>query len=68
MHARGLGPQPIPVDQFSLEKLVDAIKFMMEPAVSYDIFGLESTNCFIDGAIFPLNTEIDNGNIVNAMY
>nr|CAB3503610.1 unnamed protein product [Digitaria exilis] len=33
VHARGLGPQPIPVDQFSLEKLVDAIKFMMEPAV-----------------------------------
>jgi sterol 3beta-glucosyltransferase len=33
VHARGLGPPPIPVDQFVLQKLVDAIKFMMEPAV-----------------------------------
>ncbi|RLN09827.1 sterol 3-beta-glucosyltransferase UGT80A2 isoform X2 [Panicum miliaceum] len=33
VHARGLGPSPIPVDQFGLQKLVDAIKFMMEPAV-----------------------------------
>ncbi|KAL6002092.1 hypothetical protein ACLOJK_037540 [Asimina triloba] len=33
VHARGLGPPPIPVDQFSLQKLVDAIKFMMEPQV-----------------------------------
>ncbi|KAG6524381.1 hypothetical protein ZIOFF_014290 [Zingiber officinale] len=33
VHARGLGPQPIPVDQFSLQKLVDSIKFMMDPKV-----------------------------------
>ncbi|KAK3145315.1 hypothetical protein QOZ80_4AG0327170 [Eleusine coracana subsp. coracana] len=33
VHARGLGPAPIPVDQFGLQKLVDAIKFMMEPEV-----------------------------------
>ncbi|KAG2564775.1 hypothetical protein PVAP13_7NG105367 [Panicum virgatum] len=33
VHARGLGPPPIPVDQFGLQKLVDAIKFMLEPAV-----------------------------------
>ncbi|KAL6650357.1 hypothetical protein ACP70R_009282 [Stipagrostis hirtigluma subsp. patula] len=33
VHARGLGPAPIPVDQFCLPKLVDAIKFMLEPAV-----------------------------------
>ncbi|XP_062225141.1 sterol 3-beta-glucosyltransferase UGT80A2-like isoform X2 [Phragmites australis] len=33
VHARGLGPAPIPVDQFVLQKLVDAIKFMMEPEV-----------------------------------
>ncbi|WVZ83682.1 hypothetical protein U9M48_030807 [Paspalum notatum var. saurae] len=33
VHARGLGPPPIPVDQFGLQKLVDAIKFMMEPTV-----------------------------------
>ncbi|KAL5649504.1 hypothetical protein ACJX0J_040313, partial [Zea mays] len=31
VHARGLGPPPIPVDQFGLQKLVDAITFMMKP-------------------------------------
>nr|WHU24140.1 steroidal glycosyltransferase [Anemarrhena asphodeloides] len=33
VHARGVGPTPIPVDQFSLPKLVDAIKFMLDPKV-----------------------------------
>jgi len=33
VHARGLGPPPIPVDQFGLQKLVDAIKFMVKPEV-----------------------------------
>ncbi|OEL32804.1 Sterol 3-beta-glucosyltransferase UGT80A2 [Dichanthelium oligosanthes] len=33
VHARGLGPPPISVDQFGLQKLVDAIKFMMKPEV-----------------------------------
>ncbi|KAL1565190.1 sterol 3beta-glucosyltransferase [Salvia divinorum] len=33
VHARGVGPAPIPVDEFSLEKLVGAIKFMLEPQV-----------------------------------
>nr|AHW98478.1 glucosyltransferase-2 [Oryza brachyantha] len=33
VHARGVGPAPIPVDQFSFQKLVDAINFMMEPEV-----------------------------------
>ncbi|XP_014751613.1 sterol 3-beta-glucosyltransferase UGT80A2 isoform X2 [Brachypodium distachyon] len=33
VHARGVGPPPIPVDLFSLQKLVDAIKFMLEPEV-----------------------------------
>ncbi|XP_020592181.1 sterol 3-beta-glucosyltransferase UGT80A2 isoform X2 [Phalaenopsis equestris] len=33
VHARGLGPPPIPVDQFSLPKLVDSIKYMMDPQV-----------------------------------
>ncbi|ONM18954.1 Sterol 3-beta-glucosyltransferase UGT80A2 [Zea mays] len=33
VHARGLGPPPIPVDQFGLQKLVDAIKFMTKPVV-----------------------------------
>ncbi|KAG8389107.1 hypothetical protein BUALT_Bualt02G0194900 [Buddleja alternifolia] len=33
VHARGVGPPPIPVDEFSLQKLVDAIKFMLDPQV-----------------------------------
>ncbi|KAM0865784.1 hypothetical protein ACQ4PT_043045 [Festuca glaucescens] len=33
VHARGVGPVPMPVDQFNLQKLVDAIKFMLEPEV-----------------------------------
>uniref|UniRef100_A0A453A8H1 sterol 3beta-glucosyltransferase n=3 Tax=Triticinae TaxID=1648030 RepID=A0A453A8H1_AEGTS len=33
VHARGVGPSPIPVDQFTLQKLVDAIKFMLDPEV-----------------------------------
>ena len=37
MHARGVGPSPIPVDQFTLQKLVDAIKFMLDPEVTLQI-------------------------------
>ncbi|KAL8517857.1 hypothetical protein ACS0TY_009243 [Phlomoides rotata] len=33
VHARGVGPVPIPVDEFSLEKLVAAIRFMLDPEV-----------------------------------
>ncbi|XP_052170428.1 sterol 3-beta-glucosyltransferase UGT80A2 isoform X2 [Diospyros lotus] len=33
VHARGVGPSPIPVDEFSLPKLVDAIRFMLDPEV-----------------------------------
>ncbi|KAJ4800582.1 Sterol 3-beta-glucosyltransferase [Rhynchospora pubera] len=33
IHDRGLGPAPIPVDQFSLSKLVSAINFMMDEKV-----------------------------------
>ncbi|XP_077252588.1 UDP-Glycosyltransferase superfamily protein isoform X2 [Tasmannia lanceolata] len=33
VHARGVGPPPIPIDQFSLQKLVDAINFMLDPQV-----------------------------------
>ncbi|CAI9767439.1 unnamed protein product [Fraxinus pennsylvanica] len=33
VHARGVGPSPIPVDEFSLEKLVAAIRFMLDPMV-----------------------------------
>ncbi|KAK7243293.1 hypothetical protein RIF29_38086 [Crotalaria pallida] len=33
VHARGVGPAPIPVDEFTLERLVDAIRFMLNPEV-----------------------------------
>ncbi|XP_021767459.1 sterol 3-beta-glucosyltransferase UGT80A2-like [Chenopodium quinoa] len=33
VHARGVGPPPIPIDEFSLDKLVDAIKYMLDPQV-----------------------------------
>ncbi|XP_073063610.1 sterol 3-beta-glucosyltransferase UGT80A2-like isoform X1 [Primulina eburnea] len=33
VHARKVGPPPIPVDEFSLQKLVDAINFMLDPKV-----------------------------------
>lgn len=35
VHARGVGPEPIPVEEFSLEKLVAAINFMLDPKVSF---------------------------------
>ncbi|XP_022967211.1 sterol 3-beta-glucosyltransferase UGT80A2 isoform X1 [Cucurbita maxima] len=33
VHARGVGPAPIPVEEFSLNKLVNAINFMLDPMV-----------------------------------
>lgn len=33
VHARKVGPPPIAVDEFSLQKLVDAINFMLDPKV-----------------------------------
>ncbi|XP_028789176.1 sterol 3-beta-glucosyltransferase UGT80A2-like isoform X2 [Neltuma alba] len=33
VHAKGVGPEPIPVDEFSLTKLVDAINFMLDSKV-----------------------------------
>ncbi|CAH2054722.1 unnamed protein product [Thlaspi arvense] len=33
VHARGVGPAPIPVDEFSLHKLEDAINFMVDDKV-----------------------------------
>ncbi|KAG6647393.1 hypothetical protein CIPAW_07G076100 [Carya illinoinensis] len=33
VHARGVGPAPIPVDELTRDKLVDAIRFMLDPKV-----------------------------------
>lgn len=35
VHARGVGPAPIPADQFTLPKLIDAIQFMVDPKVNF---------------------------------
>ncbi|XP_016193973.1 sterol 3-beta-glucosyltransferase UGT80A2 isoform X3 [Arachis ipaensis] len=35
VHARGVGPAPIPVDEFTLGRLVDAINYMLKPEVIY---------------------------------
>ncbi|RDX81109.1 Sterol 3-beta-glucosyltransferase UGT80A2, partial [Mucuna pruriens] len=33
VHVRGVGPPPIPADEFTRERLVDAIQFMLKPEV-----------------------------------
>ncbi|XP_031744212.1 sterol 3-beta-glucosyltransferase UGT80A2 isoform X6 [Cucumis sativus] len=33
VHDRGVGPPPIPVDEFSLQRLVNAINYMLDPKV-----------------------------------
>uniref|UniRef100_A0A2C9VF44 Uncharacterized protein n=1 Tax=Manihot esculenta TaxID=3983 RepID=A0A2C9VF44_MANES len=38
VHARGVGPAPIPAEEFSLPKLVEAIKFMLDPKVGMNSF------------------------------
>lgn len=45
MHARGVGPAPIPVDEFSLHKLEDAINFMLDDKVN-TTFGFGNQSCF----------------------
>ena len=59
MHARGVGPSPIPVDQFTLQKLVDAIKFMLDPEVTLQILCLGQMRLFL---LFHI-AKIDNKNM-----
>ncbi|XP_022149768.1 sterol 3-beta-glucosyltransferase UGT80A2-like isoform X2 [Momordica charantia] len=33
VHARGVGPPPIPIDEFSLPRLLNAINYMLDPKV-----------------------------------
>jgi hypothetical protein len=61
VHARGVGPVPIAVDQFNLQKLVDAIKFMLEPEVTYPLHLGRNTQSIIDAIFsFWLILQIDN--------
>lgn len=47
VHARGAGPAPIPVHDFSLEKLVAAINYMLDPEVF-----INSNTFFIGGILY----------------
>ena len=51
MHDRGVGPPPIPVDEFSLHKLEDAINFMLDDKVN---------NNMIMGNAIELTNEIEH--------
>lgn len=33
VHARGVGPAPIPIEQFNKEAVIEAIDYMMDPMV-----------------------------------
>lgn len=44
VHARGVGPAPIPVDQFSLPKLVEAINFMLDSKVFF-LSAMRTSSC-----------------------
>jgi sterol 3beta-glucosyltransferase len=35
VHEKGVGPVPIPVNHFTLEKLISAIEFMLDAAVCF---------------------------------
>ncbi|KAI3732316.1 hypothetical protein L1987_63520 [Smallanthus sonchifolius] len=49
VHARGVGPPPIPVEEFSLKKLVSAINFMLKPAVKISATELAKAMADEDG-------------------
>ncbi|XP_042017582.1 sterol 3-beta-glucosyltransferase UGT80A2-like [Salvia splendens] len=55
VHARGVGPPPIPVDEFSLKKLVDAIKFMLDPKVKEQAIELAKAMQNEDGVSGAVN-------------
>lgn len=44
VYARGVGPAPIPVDEFSLDKLVAAIQFMLDPKVTNILLVVRNDN------------------------
>ncbi|KAL2644152.1 hypothetical protein R1flu_011739 [Riccia fluitans] len=54
IHAKGVGPPPIPVDQFSLDKLVKAIEYMLNDEVKTradDIAKAMEKEDGVDGAV-----------------
>ncbi|CAL5342965.1 unnamed protein product [Camellia sinensis] len=55
VHARGIGPPPIPIEEFSLEKLVNAIHFMLDPMVKQHAIELAKAMENEDGATGAVN-------------
>ncbi|KAI8008186.1 Sterol 3-beta-glucosyltransferase UGT80A2 [Camellia lanceoleosa] len=55
VHARGIGPPPIPIEEFSLEKLVNAIHFMQDPMVKQRAVELAKAMENEDGATGAVN-------------
>ncbi|GMP67920.1 hypothetical protein CsSME_00027733 [Camellia sinensis var. sinensis] len=59
VHARGIGPPPIPIEEFSLEKLVNAIHFMLDPMVKQHAIELAKAMENEDGATGAVNPKPD---------
>ncbi|XP_012569104.1 sterol 3-beta-glucosyltransferase UGT80A2-like isoform X2 [Cicer arietinum] len=55
VHARGVGPAPIPVEDFTLERLVDAIRFMLNPEVKRRAVELANAMKNEDGVVGAVN-------------
>ncbi|WJX77452.1 sterol 3beta-glucosyltransferase [Trifolium repens] len=55
VHARGVGPAPIPVGEFTLERLVDAIRFMLNPEVKRRAVELANAMKNEDGVVGAVN-------------
>ncbi|KAJ7559367.1 hypothetical protein O6H91_04G082100 [Diphasiastrum complanatum] len=55
VHLRGVGPLPIPVEHFSLEKLVAAIQFMLDPQVKERAIELAKAMEGEDGVVGAVN-------------
>lgn len=58
MHAGGVGPAPIPVDGFSLDKLVEAIRFMLKPKVLALLLS-SGHNIQLNDGVYPSHVKHD---------
>ncbi|KAJ7571626.1 hypothetical protein O6H91_01G169700 [Diphasiastrum complanatum] len=55
VHLRGVGPAPIPIEHFSLDKLVHAIEFMLDPQVKQKAVELAKCMEGEDGVVGAVN-------------
>ncbi|KAJ7517313.1 hypothetical protein O6H91_21G018300 [Diphasiastrum complanatum] len=69
VHAKGVGPPPIPVAQFSLEKLIAAIHYMLDPqsfTIQVKERALELAKCMegedgVQGAVTAFHKHLPRG-------